>query len=130
MRNLTIALLLFAFTGLNAQDQLSYHPDGSLQEKRWVEDGRVQFVKYHINGQVEERGAFAAGKADGIWKRYDDSGKLLARVRFVNGLREGKCFYTNFNGEVQYHLEYAQGQLVHGAELNADGEVIAVRDER
>lgn len=127
MKILAIVALLLAANALSAQDQRTYHPDGSVKENRWVTADRVEFVKYHPNGRMEERGAFAQGKPDGIWKRFDENGKLMARVHFVNGLREGRCFYTNFDGQTRYRLQYAQGQLVHGAQLNPGGEVIAER---
>jgi len=131
MKTLTvIALLLLSVTALNAQEQHSYFPDGTVKETFWLQDGRTEFITYHTNGRVEERGAFVNGKPDGIWKHFDENGKVLTRVQFTHGLRNGRCLYTNIDGTTQYRLEYAQGKLVHGAELNGSGEVIAERGER
>ena len=127
MRTIILSLMLMATTALSAQATRDHYANGQLKEKRWVEDGRLEFVKFHENGRVAGRGAFVAGKPDGIWKQYSTDGRLVTRVRFVQGLRDGKCLLTNVDGSQQFHLRYAQGKLEHGAIRNASGEVVAER---
>lgn len=130
MRILALSIALGAASVLFAQSDRLYHEDGSLKEVRWVEEGRLEFVKYHPNGHKQERGAFVAGKPDGIWKQYDVAGKLVTRMRFEHGMRQGRCLVTNFDGSTQYRLRYQDGKLQHGAEFNGAGEMVAERDPR
>jgi antitoxin component YwqK of YwqJK toxin-antitoxin module len=127
MRTIILSLMLVATATLSAQTTREQYANGQVKEERWVEDGRLEFVKYHENGRVAERGAFLAGKPDGIWKQYTAEGRLVTRVRFVHGLRDGKCLLTNVDGSQQFHLRYAMGKLDHGAIRNATGVVVAER---
>ena len=128
MRIIALSIALCTTTVLLAQDGRIYNADGSLKEVRWVEEGRLEFVKYHPNGSKMEQGAFAAGKPDGIWKQYNEEGTLVTRVRFDHGTRQGRALLTSFDGSKQYRLRYANGQLEHGAEFNGAGDMVAERD--
>jgi antitoxin component YwqK of YwqJK toxin-antitoxin module len=127
MRTIILSLMLAATATLSAQTTPERYANGQVKEERWLEDGRLEFVKYHENGRVAERGAFLAGKPDGTWTQYNADGRLVTRVRFVRGLRDGKCLLTNVDGSQQFHLRYAMGKLEQGAIRNAAGEVVAER---
>lgn len=132
MKNLMLLLLLVIATRISAQSgtQRTYYPNGTVKEAKWVDEGRVFMLQYHENGRIAQRGSFIQGRPDGLWKRYDASGKLLDKVRFTNGLRNGKCMYTNIDGSTRYQMDYAQGKLVHCEQLDVNGDMVAERDMR
>ena len=132
MKALLLAATLLVSTVLSAQEvvQRSFHSNGEVSEVRFPSGDRILFVRYHDNGKVYERGAFSNGKPDGVWKRYDTHGDLVAKVRFENGLREGRCLYTSLDGQARYHLSYEDGRLVRGEQYDASGEMVAEKENR
>jgi antitoxin component YwqK of YwqJK toxin-antitoxin module len=125
MKKLLLLLALSTSCGLFAQSQRTFHENGRVKEVYTPVDGRVEMVRYHENGRVAERGSFAGGRPDGLWKQYNAEGRLVTRVRFVNGVRQGRCLLTNHDGSVSYRLRYANNRLLHGVELDANGDVVA-----
>ncbi len=132
MRNLMCLAALISAIGLHAQTsiQRSFHANGRLQEVRVTEDAWTTFVSYHESGRVFERGGFRGNERHGVWKRYDAHGKLVARVRFRNGLRHGRCIYAALVDGSRYVVEYSGGRLVHGQQYDPEGNTLAERDLR
>lgn len=128
MKHLLLTLALGAASSLFGQARHSYYESGALKKAFWAGEGRVEMASYHENGRLAERGSFVAGKPDGLWKQYDAEGRLLSRVRFVRGERQGRCLVTNHDGSARFRLRYENNRLVHGVELDTNGEVVAVRD--
>jgi hypothetical protein len=132
MRTITSVVVLLATLGLQAQTtiQRSYHANGAVQEVRVTEDDKVTFVRYYDTGKVYERGAFVNNVREGVWKRYDADGDLVARVRFKNGARHGKCMYAGLPDGSRYKVEYAHGRMVHGEQYDPQGNMLAEREMR
>lgn len=66
----------------------------------------------------------------GVWKRYDAQGALTARVRFRNGVRDGRCIYAALLDGTRFVVEYSDGRMVHGEQYDTEGNMLAVRDLR
>jgi hypothetical protein len=130
MRTMICGLALVAALGVKAQTnvQRTYHPNGTVQEVRVAEADKVTFVRYYDNGKVYERGAFVNSQRDGVWKRYDAQGQVVAKVRFKNGVRDGKCLYAGLPDGSRFKVEYANGRLVHGEQFDPQGNMLAERD--
>ena len=43
------------------------------------------FVSYHANGEIEEKGAFKEGEADGFWVSYNASGQIKSKETYKDG---------------------------------------------
>ncbi len=130
MRTMICCVVLVAAMGVKAQTnvQHTYHPNGTVQEVRIAEADKVTFVRYYDNGKVYERGAFVNSQREGIWKRYDAQGQVVAKVRFKNGVRDGKCLYVGLSDGYRFKLEYANGRLVRGEQFDPQGNLLAERE--
>ena len=128
MRTLAFALLLSATGTLCAQDnvQKTYYASGVVKEMAWQSGDLVSVVRFHENGRVAERGAYAHGNPEGTWKAYDASGKLTSKVRFVQGQRQGNWMTTSPDGNTVCRVKYNHGKMVNGA-LTTGLEMVAER---
>ncbi len=130
MRTMICCVALVAAMGVKAQTNVerSFHANGELKEVRMSIADKVTFTRYHDNGKVYELGAFVNNQRDGVWKRYDAQGQLVAKVRFKNGVRDGKCLYAGLPDGTRFEVEYASGRLVHGEQFDPQGNMLAERD--
>lgn len=127
---LTIALL--SGIAASAQENVTreYYADGGVRSEMFVVGERIRSIVYHQNGEVSEKGWFVADKPDGVWKQYDQSGSLLARAQFNEGKREGKWSIRNTADGTMMRLLYRDSKLVHGEQIDENGLLVAVRDNR
>lgn len=83
--------------------------DAALQAYSVEDEFRDGYFKYYLaNGNMEEEGAYKAGKKEGKWKAYDAaSGKLSSEASYKNGVIHGECksFYPNGKMELYAILE-------------------------
>ncbi len=130
---LPVLLLLFVHCpGLQAQVLIEqdHWPDGTLRSTTYSESGRTHFITYHQNGRVNAIGAYRQGKRDGVWKRYNDAGVLLARAAFRDGSGQGVWEFRTDADAPLGRLAYENGLPVHAERLNEMGEVSARADYR
>jgi len=130
MRNLIIAIALLAAPATRAQTLVGHDhwPDGTLRYTAYAQGGRTHFVRYHENGRVQETGAYHQGKPDGLWKQYTDTGALVTRATFRDGVRQGVWEFRTVADEPLGLLHYRDGALARGTLYGADGELVAQRD--
>lgn len=98
---------------LNNQQKISveiYYSSGEIQSK-WtqINSGRKyqkvtyegEYLTYHKNGQIAFGGNLnEKGNRDGIWSRYDESGKVIDELTYSDGWRVGKWkIYFNSDWE-------------------------------
>ena len=50
---------------------------------------------YKKNHKLAAIGNYKAGKKEGIWKFYDEDGKLTKKVNYVNDIAEEEVVYWN-----------------------------------
>ena len=41
-----------------------------------------EIIKFHENGEVKAKGKYENGEKDGLWKNYDESGKLINKEKY------------------------------------------------
>ena len=66
---------------LNASIHRVYFPDSAIHVEVELENGfkSGSFTEYHANGEVKMTGHFRNDMRDGVWRLYDEGGKLLLR---------------------------------------------------
>ena len=59
--------------------QIGYYPNGEIFYVGYRKNGEIhdKFIRYHLNGEIETEGQFSEGFYRGIFKFYDENGKLL-----------------------------------------------------
>ncbi len=108
MRNLLLPVVIFLFLGpLNAQPwksyQLSVNGDtinavdqAGLKQGKWV----VHVDALRGEAGYEEEGEFIDDKKEGLWRRYNLSGDILAIENYRWGFRDGKQQYFSMYGDL------------------------------
>lgn len=97
--------------GLRFDEWKFFFKNGKLEQKgRYIEDELVQgtWTWYFPNGNVKRAEDFRRGIEDGLYVEYNDTGKVIVRGEFIDGLEEGDWIY-----DVGDHLEkgsYSSGQ--------------------
>ncbi|MGA1029992.1 MAG: toxin-antitoxin system YwqK family antitoxin [Flavobacteriaceae bacterium] len=89
--------ILFVFLlsiGLYAQENT---PEKQLKKK----GSNLEYVEYHSNGQIAQKGTIKANKLDGIWVSYSKAGEKLSQGHYTNGKKTGKWFFWNENGLIE-----------------------------
>jgi len=74
----------FIIEQLNGNAQKKFYDNGKLQSitslsQDYVEDG--QYVEYWENGAVKTKGRYNNGKEIGLWRYYNEDGKLIEKVK-------------------------------------------------
>jgi len=58
------------------------------------------YVVFHENGQIAELGQIINERAEGVWKKWNENGKLLERIKYKNGNKSGKLIVRNKDGKL------------------------------
>lgn len=66
--------------------------------------------RYYINGNIESKMDFLAGKETGEAKLYDETGNLKAIRHYQNGIYEGEAKVFHKNGNVEMNCYYTNGR--------------------
>lgn len=80
-------------------DEKSLQMEGTYADDS-LKDCIGTFYYYHSNRQLERKGRFIAGKRDGIWKAYSESGRLVDSMLFKGGLPSKFSYRWHDSGEV------------------------------
>jgi antitoxin component YwqK of YwqJK toxin-antitoxin module len=111
------------------------YPGKRVEQKYYVNDTlHGKYSKWHGNSELQISGELVNGLFEGTWLYYDDYGDLIgegkyesgngvqrfwnpdgslaSRTTYVNNLKHGKEFYYKPDGEIDYVVEYANGEPV------------------
>jgi antitoxin component YwqK of YwqJK toxin-antitoxin module len=89
-----------------------FHPDGQLKGEGEYKNGAKvgEWKYYHPNGKTEQVGKYdAKGNPTGTWKWYYESGNPLREETYQKGLREGLMTEYSDSGTVIAKGEYSEG---------------------
>ncbi|MCH8554378.1 MAG: hypothetical protein LAT76_04410 [Schleiferiaceae bacterium] len=83
-------------------------------------------VLYYKNGQKQTEGSYLAGKKEGVFTTYTETGVRYRSVTYADGIMDGwdSVFYES--GTPKYAIPFRNGQVIPGTkEWNAQQEEIA-----
>ena len=131
MRTTAIFLALALCTGISAQGVVKqeYHPNGQISSLSWASGDLVKHISYHENGRIHERGSFLDGKPHGRWTQFNGAGERICSVKFDRGSRTGVWKIETMDG-LTHRLVYRSNALQRGAQYDAAGTMVAVREGR
>lgn len=101
-----LLLPLFTFFCLFVQSQCKTYRIGSnndtlnctdmagMKQGKWI----VAVPKLRGEPGYEEEGVFLNNRKDGLWRRYNPMGDLLAQENFKWGNKNGRCMYFTYAG--------------------------------
>lgn len=88
--------------------------NGTLSEQRGLKDGMEDgaVMRWSCDGVLNEKGQSVAGKREGEWQRFDGSGRLLARERYVGYELDGAASQLwPDRGQTRWDRTYVKGRL-------------------
>jgi antitoxin component YwqK of YwqJK toxin-antitoxin module len=74
---------------------------------------------YYANGVLESEDPYVDGERTGELKFYDEEGKLIKSVSYLNSLKEGKTVYYYDDGSVLDVEYYKEGNLTEAPEMKS-----------
>ena len=109
----TTCLLLFTAFVLQAQAPQSFQLDANgdtlnLIDSKGLKQGRWVISVGEVRGEpgYDEEGVFKNDKKEGVWRRYNNTGDLIAMENYRFGGKDGPQQYFNFLGELQRYEEW------------------------
>lgn len=116
----SIIILLFALSGLNAQDSIPgmtfkrfYFPGGTVSSEGYLRDGKPDgyWKSFYEDGTTRIEGNRKDFELDGTWKFYDENGQISLSIDYVQGLKEGKriTYGKNERMEENFIADVKQG---------------------
>ena len=118
MRTILIALLILSGLSISVQNTRlvfdQYYVDNSGFDGDYIsnydlnrtkndhntDNASETYVTYHKNGQIAELGLIKDKKADGVWKKWDENGNLLEKIKYKNGQKTGRLIIRNTKGQL------------------------------
>ena len=130
----------------------SFHPNGQVYEERqyqnnalngqskvYTEDGQLDYVEnhvngqfegiyqqYHANGQLSNEGQYVKNEMSGIWKRWYDDGTLREEVPFAGNNENGSFKEYHPNGNLKTEGVYTEGDNEQGELMIYDEDGVLV----
>ncbi len=103
----------------------SYYPTGQIRQLLECSNGRAhgRYIEWHTNGQKKLQAYILGGAADldeksqTTWSFNDtsicwnDDGKLIAKIPYVQGVLEGQSIYYHPTGALSEIIPYHKGQI-------------------
>jgi hypothetical protein len=82
-----MALPYIYIQNVNADTYTGYFADSTVQFEVALESGFKDgsYTEYHSNGEVKMKGHFKHDKRNGIWRLFDDSGKVILKRNYEEG---------------------------------------------
>ena len=88
-----------------------------------------QVVIKNPNGSIKEIGFITSdGKKDSTWVRYDETGKVLGKASFTNGLKNGLWETYNDKGIKLYEIVYENNTKKYGRHWDENGILIETKE--
>lgn len=123
-----VLILLAQTTYAQDADRYDYDENGNMVSSYTGKDGdNYSFVKYYTNGKKSSSGQYKNGLPNGVWKTWNEEGKLVAVARYKNGEKTGKWLVMNAEDASFYQLSFTRNHLSSAVKKDATGHIIAKR---
>ena len=92
-------------------------------KKELIKNGKsYEYILYHDNGQIAQKGTISNQKLEGVWVRFSPEGKKLSQGTFTHGKKTGKWFFWNEKGLIEAYFK--DNKLVSAVSWN-EGQSLA-----
>ncbi len=75
-------------TGPRGSKHVSWYSSGQVKDEVEIntnEDWHGRYVSFYENGRKKEEGRYKDGKKHGTWTKWDENGKVLETLEFIDG---------------------------------------------
>jgi len=70
----------------------------------------TRFKRWHQNGQLERQGNLISGKKDGLWKNWQEDGKIDTEYHYKDDILHGRFYVYYSNGKLEKRGSYLKGK--------------------
>ena len=92
------------------------------------EEEITMVVSKYSNNTIEQTGYLdLTGKKDSTWTIYNEEGKIVGIGEYTHGVKNGYWYCYNDNGRKIFEVLYVNGKMKKGKQWDDDGHLI---DER
>lgn len=92
-----------------------------------TDHNNFDFVKYYDNGKKMTEGSYLDGKKHGVWKTWNEEGKLTAKARYKYGEKSGKWMIVDENDKNVFHISFENNQVKEASKTKEMGKVLVKR---
>lgn len=103
--------------GLRCGKEILYYANGQVYARNhWSCDSSFEYLDslclvYHENGQVQLESWYDDGEPVGEWRYFSETGVLLTRQNYANGLREGVWEFYRPDGTLHFTMDYSDLEI-------------------
>lgn len=109
-------------------DTITLYADGHIKSKTIKHENRYEFIKYYENGNVEEIQFYSLDKERvGTWIRYSDIGKLVSVANFKRDKKDGEWKMFDENGKMITYIHYINGKRDIVCGINENNELAVIK---
>jgi antitoxin component YwqK of YwqJK toxin-antitoxin module len=130
MRNLVLLAGLICSQLLTAQTKQleTFYFNGKVKSEYTYQNESNYFVKnFYQTGVLMEKGQFENGLMHGVWKRYDENGLLQATGEYNKGFKQGEWTIYNPINQSKTRVLYERNRILKSIETDAAGNTVAER---
>lgn len=107
MKKLFLILIIF----MVSLSMSAHNGDSSVKSKVIKTDKGFEVIKFYENGNVQENEFFDLCKnKTGCWKRFSESGIVIAEANFKNDKKNGEWKIYNDKGQMIFYIKYKNGK--------------------
>ena len=94
--------------------KIVYYNSDKIKEEFRFKKGRLdgEFYSYYKNGNLRWKGCYCDGMITGTWRKWDDAGRLIMEVNYVNDTLEGSFITMYPNGNIRGKGSYTRNRRV------------------
>ncbi len=95
----------------------------NIQNSNEVRDGK--FISYHNNGNIKEEGTYIDGMLQGVFREYDQDGKLIVQPHWKDHKLQGKLtHWRNIDLGILYEtVMYSHDLKVYSSTFDEDSRI-------
>jgi hypothetical protein len=109
-------------------NKFSYGVDGKPNSAFIGPDSEnYTFKHFYSNGLKSESGRFKNGVKHGVWKTWDETGKLTSVAHYKNGEKTGKWLIKNQDDNTTFEISFNHNHMLHALKKDIHGHIVAKR---
>lgn len=127
MKNWFVCFALSMPLWISAQNfvRFQYNTEGKIIAKySGTNQNNFDFVKYYENGKKMMEGSYMNGKKHGLWRTWNEEGKLTAKARYKLGEKTGKWMIVDQSDKNIFFISYENNYIKEATKTKEVGRIL------
>ena len=122
-----LSICLPGFIMAQGINKVQYDENGKLNSALYGADAsNYTFTHYYASGIKSSTGKFKDGEKHGVWKTWDENGKLTAIAHYRNGEKTG-TWIIHEPDHTSFEISFSHNHLLRAFKKDDHGHVVAAR---